>query len=211
MYNNSSKGERLKVEMRKTIDLVPYTHNPRKNERTALKLQKSIRAFGFKNPIILDDKDVIVSGHARLKAAILLGMVEVPCIYAKGLTEDELRAFRIADNKTAEISGWDYDKLCEEMVALSNDDFDLDLSGFNEAEQYSYGVFDGEPTKIDTDEYKEYRDSAEEEIVQSFNVAITCESEEEKDYLRSLFKTDKPLKRCYRAYELYELQELAKA
>ncbi len=209
MDMDSSKASRLQVVMKKTTDITPFTHNPRKNERTAMQLQKSIKAFGFKNPIILDENDVIVSGHARLKAALMLGMEEVPCIYAKGLSPDEIRAFRIADNKTAEIAGWDYDKLCEEMTALTDDDFDLAFTGFNEAEQFGYGRPDAEPTRVDADEYKDYKDYAEDNVIQSFNVSIVCESEEDKEYLRQLFNAGRTLKRLYRAEELYELRELA--
>ena len=204
-----NKGNRLEIVMKKVADITPYDKNPRRNERTALKLKKSIDEFGFKNPIILDENDVIVSGHARLKAAMMLGMEEVPCIYASGLTEDEIRAFRIADNKTAEIAGWDYDKLCEEMNSLFKIDFDLDLTGFNEAEQFYYGSPEATPEKVDKSEFKEYEEFAEEELIQSFNVAITCENEAEKEYLKMLLHEERNLKRLYRAQELQFMAEIA--
>ena len=199
---DNHREDRLQIVMKRVEDIAPYHKNPRRNERTVLKLKKSIEEFGFKNPIILDDNDVIVSGHARLKAAMMCGMEEVPCVYASGLSEDEIRAFRIADNKTAEIAGWDYDKLCEEMGSLFKIDFDLDLTGFNEAEQFYYGNPEATPEKVDKGEYKEYEEFAEEEMIQSFNVAITCENEGEKEYLKSLFKEDRNLKRLYRVEEL---------
>lgn len=202
--------ERLKIVMKRVDEITPYANNPRKNERTALALKKSIDAFGFKNPIIIDENNVIVSGHARLKAAIMLGMDEVPCTYADGLTEDEIRAFRIADNKTAEAAGWDYDLLMEEMTSLKNDGFDLDFTAFNEAEQLFYGEPDLRPEKVDRQEYKAYEQAAENNILQSFNVAITCENDDEKDWLRALIHENRTLKRLYRVDELYELRELAR-
>ena len=201
--------DRLQIVMKRVEEITPYHTNPRRNDRTALKLKKSIDEFGFKNPIILDSNDVIVSGHARLKAAIMLGMDEVPCVYASGLSEDEIRAFRIADNKTAEIAGWDYDKLCDEMNSLFQTDFDLDLTGFNEAEQFYYGNPDATPEKVDKSEFKEYEEFAEGELIQSFNVAITCENEAEKEYLKALLHEDRNLKRLYRIEELRFLEAAA--
>ena len=198
----AGKDERLQIVMKKVTEITAYAQNPRKNEATALKLKKSIEEFGFKNPIILDENDTIVSGHARLKAAMMLGMEEVPCTYASGLTEDEVRAFRIADNKTAELAGWDYDKLVEEMTSLSESGFDLDFSGFNEAEQFYYLDSQATPDKQDKDEFKEYEADAEATVIQSYNVAIMCESREDRDWLKNLIHERKTLKRLYLGAEL---------
>lgn len=206
-----NKNSRLQVVMKKVTEITAYSNNPRQNEATALKLKKSIEAFGFKNPIILDENDVIVSGHARLKAAMMLGMAEVPCTYAAGLTEDEIRAFRIADNKTAEIAGWDYDKLVEEMSSLAVTGFDMDFTGFNAAEQLYYGEQDATPDKPDREEFKEYEEQAEADIIQSYNVAIVCESREDKEYLAHLIHETKRLKRLYLGAEIAMLERLATA
>ena len=197
-----NKFDKLEIVMKKVNDITPYENNPRKNEATALKLKRAIEAFGFKNPIILDENDVIVSGHARLKAAQMLGMEEVPCTYASGLTKDEIRGFRIADNKTAELAGWDYDKLVAEMTDLFDIGFDLDYSGFNEAEQLYYSGTDATPDKQDREEFKDYENDAEETVIKSFNVAIVCESREDREYLANLFHETKRLKRFYLGAEL---------
>lgn len=206
-----TKDSRLEIVMKRVDEITAYHNNPRQNEATALKLKKSIEAFGFKNPIILDENDVIVSGHARVKAAQMLGMEEVPCTYASGLTEDEIRAFRIADNKTAELAGWDYDKLVEEMTGLSDIGFDLDFSGFNEAEQIYYSGQDPVPDKQDKDEFREYEEAAEAEVIQSFNVAIVCESREDRDYLAELLHETKRLKRLYLGAEIRVMTRAATA
>lgn len=203
--SKKNKDDKLEVIYKKIEDITPYANNPRRNDQTALKLRKSIQEFGFKNPIILDDNDVIVSGHARLKAAIMLGMQEVPCVYANGLTEAEIKAFRLADNKTAEIAGWNYDKLCEEMSALNADGFNLDFSGFNEAEQFYYLADEALPEKVDKQEYKEYQQEAEKENVKGFVTAIICESDEDKEYLKALIHESKHLLRVYTAAKILEM------
>lgn len=200
------KNDKLQVEMMDVSALIPYNKNPRDNKRTVDKLKQSISSFGFKNPIILDDNNVIVSGHARLKAAQLLGLDKVPCIRASGLTDDEIRAFRIADNKTAELAGWDYDKLCQEMTALMDSGAELALTGFNEAEQFFYTNHEEEITESESEKLDEYADYADEHILKSFNVCVICETPDEKEMLKSLIMERKPeLKRLYRAAELMQM------
>ena len=110
-------------------DLIPYENNPRKNDEAVDKVALSISAFGFKVPIVIDKNNVIVTGHTRLKAAKKLGYKSVPCIMADDLTEEQIRAFRLADNKVAEFSSWDEGKLMQELEALG--DIDMSLYGFN--------------------------------------------------------------------------------
>lgn len=109
-------------------ELVPYENNPRKNDEAVDKVALSISAFGFKVPIVIDANNVIVTGHTRLKAAKKLGMKTVPCIMADDLTEEQIKAFRLADNKVAEFSEWDEEKLMKELEALG--DIDMSLYGF---------------------------------------------------------------------------------
>lgn len=97
--------------------VIPYENNPRKNEEAVDKVALSISAFGFKVPIVIDANNVVVTGHTRLKAAKKLGMNTVPCIKADDLTDEQIKAFRLADNKVAEFSQWDEDKLMQELVA----------------------------------------------------------------------------------------------
>ena len=113
----------------KTSDLKDYENNPRNNEDAIDKVAESIKQFGFKNPIIVDKNNVIVCGHTRKKAAEKLGITEVPCIVASDLTDDQINAFRIIDNKTAEFATWDFVKLEEE---LKNIDMDLSFYGFDD-------------------------------------------------------------------------------
>ena len=108
--------------------VIPYENNPRKNEEAVDKVALSISAFGFKVPIVLDANNVVVTGHTRLKAAKKLGLSKVPCILADDLTEEQIRAFRLADNKLAEFSQWDEDKLMQELESLG--EIDMSLYGF---------------------------------------------------------------------------------
>lgn len=111
----------------KNIDeLKKYENNPRFNEKAIQEVAKSIKNFGFKVPIIIDKDDVIICGHTRLEASKLLKIKKIPCIVADDLTEEQIRAFRIVDNRVSEFSRWDYDKLKEELKKVNVDDFDFD-------------------------------------------------------------------------------------
>ncbi len=118
----------LKIEYVKTADLIPYANNPRKNDAAVDRVVESIREFGFKNPIIVDGNNEIIAGHTRLKAAEKLGMEEVPTIKAEDLTPEQVKAFRIADNKTHEFAEWDMDLLREELDGVNL------FTGFDEDE-----------------------------------------------------------------------------
>ena len=202
MDKQQIENQRLQIVMKPVNAIAPYEKNPRHNDRTIETLKRSIEKYKFRNPIILDDKDIIVAGHARLKAALLLGLKEVPCVYATGLTDEQIRAYRIADNKTAEIAGWDYDKLMTEMQALSKKDFDLYDTGFNFLEQIEYAGQDKIPRKMDTGAFRGYEQNAEETIIQSFNVAIICNGDAEKETLKQMMHENGNLKRLYRAEDL---------
>lgn len=106
-----------------------YENNPRNNEKAVEAVAESIRQFGFKVPIVIDKDCVIVAGHTRVKAAKQIGMTSVPCVIADDLTEEQLQAYRLADNKTAELAEWDFEKLHEELKALNA--FDMDIFGFD--------------------------------------------------------------------------------
>ena len=111
-------------------DITPYENNPRKNDRAVPYVMESIQRFGFKVPIVIDRNNIVVNGHTRLKAALKLGLAEVPCIVADDLSEDQIKAFRLADNKVSEFAVWDTDKLLEELEGLSALDFDIQAIGF---------------------------------------------------------------------------------
>lgn len=118
----------MKIEEMRIGELVPYENNPRKNDAAVDAVAASIREFGFKVPIIVDKDGVIVAGHTRLKAAEKLGMKTVPVIRADDLTDEQIRAFRLADNKTGEIAEWDFEKLKEELNEIQA--IDMEEFGF---------------------------------------------------------------------------------
>lgn len=122
----------MNIEELRVDDLIPYENNPRNNEEAVDKVALSISSFGFKVPIIVDRNNVIVAGHTRLSAAKKLGLTTVPVIRADDLTDDQIRAFRLADNKVSEFASWDLDKLQEELDAL---DIDMTLYGFDALEK----------------------------------------------------------------------------
>lgn len=121
----------MEIITKKINEVIPYENNPRKNEEAVEYVAKSIEEFGFKNPIIIDKNSVIVAGHTRVLAAKKLGLTEVPCIMADDLTEEQIKAFRLADNKVGEIATWDFDLLNLELDNI----FDIDMVdfGFSEA------------------------------------------------------------------------------
>lgn len=112
-------------------DIVPYENNPRNNESAVDAVVESIKEFGFKVPIIVDKNNVIIAGHTRYKAAKKLGMKIVPVLKDEDLTPDQVKAFRIMDNKSSEKSNWDYEALLKEMDSLKLDDYNLELTGFS--------------------------------------------------------------------------------
>ena len=114
-------------------DLKPYENNPRKNDDAVKYVAESIKEFGFKVPIVIDKDNVIVAGHTRYKAAKKLGMTEIPCIIADDLTDEQIKAFRLADNKVAEKAEWDFDLLNTELDDII--DLDMELFGFEDALQ----------------------------------------------------------------------------
>ena len=109
-------------------ELTPYDKNPRLNDNAVPKVAESISRFGFKVPIVIDSNNVIVAGHTRYKAAQSLGIEQVPCIIADDLSQEQIRAFRLADNKVAEFAEWDFTALNDELEALA--DFDMSEFGF---------------------------------------------------------------------------------
>lgn len=107
--------EQIKIEYLPIESLKPYENNPRKNDDAVRYVMNSIKEFGFKVPIIITKDKEIVAGHTRLKAAKRLKLETVPCIVADDLTPEQIKAFRLADNKVAEFAEWDFDVLSEEL------------------------------------------------------------------------------------------------
>lgn len=113
-----------KIEMKAVEDIKPYERNPRINDKAVQFVANSIREFGFRQPIVVDKEMVIIVGHTRWKASQLLGLKEVPVIVADDLSEEQVKAYRIADNSVADVSSWDYDMLDIEMKDLPDFSFD---------------------------------------------------------------------------------------
>ena len=129
-----------KIEMRRISDLKPYKNNPRKNDKAVDAVAASIKAFGFKQPVVIDDNGEIIAGHTRLKAAKKLGIKTVPCIVADDLTPEQIKAYRLADNKTAELAEWDMELLPLELDDLQ--EFDMTLFGFEMPKERAEAIED---------------------------------------------------------------------
>ena len=107
------------------MEVHPYEKNPRKNDAAVESVAASIKQFGFLVPLVIDRNHIVVTGHTRLKAAKKLGLKSVPCVIADELTADQIKAFRLADNKVGEISEWDAD-----LLAVELNDLAIDMSAF---------------------------------------------------------------------------------
>ncbi|CAM6632094.1 Nuclease [Escherichia coli] len=125
----------LKIEYLPVGKLLRYAKNSRTHsDEQVEQLVNSIREFGFTNPVLIDEKNELIAGHGRLAAAEIMEMDKVPAIRLSNLSEKQKKAYRIADNKLALNAGWDMQLLAEEVKELMDDDFDIDLLGFNDAE-----------------------------------------------------------------------------
>src|SRR5262249_48011640 len=149
----------MHVELRPLRSIKPYENNPRVNDPAVDAVGASIREFGFRQPIVVDEQDVIIVGHTRYKAALKLGLEKVPVHVAVGLTPAQAKAYRIADNKSADLSDWNYELLPIELAELQGMDYDLNLLGFDHEELAKLlgGVKDG---LCDPDEVPEPPDEA---------------------------------------------------
>ena len=125
---------KLTIEYIPVAEIIPYAKNPRKNDKAVDLVANSIQEFGFKNPLILDKNNEIITGHTRLKAAIKLGLTEVPVMWAEDLSPEQVKAYRILDNKSSELADWDENLLESEFRALEEKGFDLSLTGFSDKE-----------------------------------------------------------------------------
>ncbi|MBN2243851.1 MAG: ParB N-terminal domain-containing protein [Acidobacteria bacterium] len=132
---NKTKATNRQVERRTVDSLIVYERNARTHSEPQIRqIMASLREFGWTNPVLIDEKNNIIAGHARVEAAKRLEMAEVPCITLDGLTEAQKKAYLIADNKLALNAGWDDDLLRAELLDLKGLEFNLDLLGFNPEE-----------------------------------------------------------------------------
>lgn len=139
----------MEVKQMKIDEIKPYERNPRKNDQAVKYVAESIKQFGFKVPIVIDANGVIVAGHTRYKAAKELMLDEVPCVVASDLTDEQVKAFRLADNKVSEKSHWDLELLDLELEDLF--DFDMEVFGFEGVEEIDWDNVD----ELDEESYEE--------------------------------------------------------
>jgi DNA modification methylase len=141
----------MKIEIVDINTIKPYENNPRKLKDSAIeKVAKSIKEFGFRQPIVVDKEKIIVVGHTRYRASKKLGLTNVPITIADNLTPEQINAYRIADNRTNEEAEWDIELLKSELKDLQLKDFDLDLTAFNEDELNNF-LFDEKEGLTDED------------------------------------------------------------
>ena len=162
----------MEIIYKQVKDLVPYEKNPRKNDKAVKYVAKSIEEFGFKVPIVIDRDNVVVCGHTRLMATKRLGIEEVPCIVADDLTDEQIKAFRLADNKVSEQSEWDLNLLNDELDDILN----IDMSDFG------FDIF----SMDDIDEVEAYNE--EEDEREYFSKTFTFPIEKKKQIICYLKK-----------------------
>lgn len=154
-YGEKSEMEIIKLNIN---EVIPYSNNPRKNDNAVDAVAESIKQCGYCSPIVIDEDNVILAGHTRLKALKKLKWKEVECVRKTGLTEEQKKKYRILDNKTNELAEWDFDLLEQEIYGLDFDGFDF---GFDDT------VFDN------TVERKDLSDTLDNE----YKLIIDCENE----------------------------------
>lgn len=151
----------MNIVEKRLDELTPYENNPRKNENAVPYVAESIKRYGFKQPIVIDRNGVIVAGHTRYLASIELGLDTVPCIIADDLTEEEIKEYRLVDNKVSEFAGWDFTMLEDELQELN---FDAEVFGFE------LNNIDEDPADIKEVDYHE-----------NISVVVECDNDEEAE------------------------------
>jgi len=177
----------MNIVMKKVSELKEYENNPRNNEAAIDAVAKSIEEFGFKVPIVITKDHVIIAGHTRLKASKKLGLDEVPCIVADDLTDEQIKAFRLADNKTAELASWDFTKLESELASI---EMDMSQFGFEDLES---GVPDN-ATDDDFDPSEELTETPytqKDDIYLLGNHRVMCGDATIKESVDKLIQEDK--------------------
>ena len=190
----------MEIINKKIEDLKPYENNPRFNDDAVQYVANSIKEFGFKVPMVIDKNNVIVTGHTRYKAALELGLKEVPCVIADDLTDEQIKAFRIADNKTNDMASWNDDLLGLEMKDLLGE-YDMTDYGFGDFE-ISMLTEDMEPEDYDDEMINEYSINADN-FLKAKRMIITYANEEEEEFLKKLLNQSE-LKVSYTTKELMD-------
>nr|DAT94204.1 MAG TPA: ParB protein [Caudoviricetes sp.] len=171
-------------------DIKPYENNPRKNDVAVKPVANSIREFGFKVPIVIDKDGIIIAGHTRYRAAKELKLTKVPCIIADDLSDQQVKAFRLADNKVSEFAEWDQDALFEELQGILA--VDMSEFGFLDEEEELSEPDDTYTTDINIPQYEptgevvSLENCLDDDKTQSLLMEIEDSNvtEKEKDFLR---------------------------
>ena len=163
----------MEIIIKKIDEIKPYEKNPRKNDEAVKYVANSIKEFGFKVPIVIDKDNVIVTGHTRLKASKQLGLKEVPCIIADDLTDEQIKAFRLADNKVSEQAMWDYD-----LLDLELEDIDIDM------EEFGFDIDD------DEDEREEVKGNERDRTISTYNLELLDLSRTDGKYQIPIIEND---------------------
>lgn len=166
MINN-----KMNIVYKKVEELIPYVNNPRNNKEAIDKVASSIKNFGFKVPLVIDSQNEVITGHTRLLASKKLGIEEVPVIIADDLSEAQVKAFRIADNKVSEYAEWDEDLLKVELEELQELDFDYDF-GFNFEIEHDEEIDSFIEDLMDNEFYKQ----GQIEVPETFNITFTFDN-----------------------------------
>lgn len=169
-------------------EIIPYENNPRKNKKAVEIVAKSIKEYGFRSPVILDKNNVVIAGHTRLEAARQLGLSEVPVIWADDLTPEQVRGYRIMDNKSSEYAGWDIPMLKDELSQLRDMNFNLEFTGFNFSELDKMIPNETEEDTVEVNAYERAKQKTkiqQGEVYHLGNHRLMCgDSTEEKDFLK---------------------------
>ena len=168
----------LSIEYKRVDDLIPYVNNSRTHsDEQVTQVAASIKEFGFTNPILIDENNGIIAGHGRLMAAKKLKLEQVPTITLVGLSDAQRKAYVIADNKLALNAEWDFDLLKIEIESLQEDDFKLDILGFDVDELNGVLGFDDIAEEDEEEPEQDYEDKYKEQ----YGVIIMCKSAEEQE------------------------------
>lgn len=199
-----------KVDLLKIEDLKEYENNPRINKKSIEKVADSIKSYGWKVPIVVDENMIILAGHTRLKAAKLLNIDQVPVHIAKDLSEEQKTAYRIMDNKSQDYSEWDNKLLGVEFEKLSLSNFQLDMTGFNldEIDKITEGVFlefDAPDLEISENDWQVDEVHIPETNVKQFMLLFNIKDIEEIkkmiEVLREIYNIDSPSDIVFKAVE----------
>ena len=162
----------MQIVEKRIDEIRPYEKNPRKNDGAVKAVAESLRQFGWKQPIVIDGDGVIIVGHTRYKAAKSLDMEKVPCLVAEDLSPDQVKAYRLADNKVAEASEWDVDMLEAELAEIMDSLPEIDMADFGFEDQPDLGEY------VDS-----FFDRGVEKVYKppSFEVKVTCADQTQVD------------------------------